>query len=440
MRSVMNTSKLLALGALLTFSTVATAQSTMLTALLQPDSLVHQELGEIDAEDYAAHPYGKGHLLFLSTRGGTATTAKDPQTNAPFARPYLLRLKDLKTLPYELPGILAEQPYHIGQCALMPDSSALIASHSRKKPYASGRVGMTLTYIPFNGDKAKELPFIDATADYQHPWFDEKAYTLYFASNVEGGKGGYDLYKSTLSFDGVWSTPQAVDIANTEANEVFPSTSEDLDLFFSRSSNNYGLQLYHHGAADSTPAAMALNNRGDDFGLVLLNDSTALFSQSKRAGSPTNLHIYSLPIPPPPPPVDTAALAAQALEDSLTAAALKADSIAAYDLANVDTPDKKESAKGKEKVNIWVTDNTPEPGTTSGYSIIVGGFVDRDLADGFLESILGWAPEAFLSRYNDKYYVVHSIHKSRDDANAAKTSVNKRDYRAWVLGKGLKSL
>ena len=434
MRSVMNTSKLLALGALLTLSTVAKAQNAMTEALAQPDSLVHQELGESGAEDYAAHPYGKGHLLFLSTRGGNAMTAKDPQTNAPFARPYLLRLKDLKSLTYTLPSFLAEQPYHIGQCALMPDSSALIASHSRKKPYKNGRVGMTLTYIPFNGDKAKELPFIDATADYQHPWFDAKDYTLYFASNIEGGKGGYDLYKSTLSFDGVWSAPQAVAIANTKDDEVFPSTSEDLDLFFSRSSNNYGLQLYRQGMGDSTPVAMALNNRGDDFGLVLLNDSTALFSQSKRAGSPTNLHIYSLPIPPPPPPVDTAALAAQALEDSLTMAALKADSIAAFNLAN--SSDQATAGKGKK----WVTDNTPEPGTTSGYSIIVGGFVDRDLADGFLESILGWAPEAFLSRYNDKYYVVHSMHKSRDDANAAKASVNNRDYRAWILGKGLKSL
>ena len=438
MRSVMNTSKLLALGALLTLSTVAKAQNAMKEALAQPDSLVHQELGESGAEDYAAHPYGKGHLLFLSTRGGNAMTAKDPQTNAPFAHPYLLRLKDLKTLPYALPSFLAEQSYHIGQCALMPDSSALIASHSRKKPYKNGRVGMTLTYIPFNGDKAKELPFIDATADYQHPWFDAKDYTLYFASNIEGGKGGYDLYKSTLSFDGVWSAPQAVAIANTKDDEVFPSTSEDLDLFFSRSSNNYGLQLYRHGMGDSYTSCNGLNNRGDDFGLVLLNDSTALFSQSKRAGSPTNLHIYSLPIPPPPPPVDTAALAAQALEDSLTMAALKADSIAAYDLANAILRIKEESAR--ERQNTWVTDNTPEPGTTSGYSIIVGGFVDRDLAEGFLEGIVGWAPEAFLSRYNDKYYVVHSMHKSRDDADAAKASVNKRDYRAWVLSRGLKSL
>jgi hypothetical protein len=430
----MNTSALFALGAFLTLSTVAKGQSTMIAALAQPDSLVHQELGEAAAEDYAAHPYGEGHLLFLSTRNGTMMTAKDPQTNAPFARPYLLRLKDLKTLPYTLTGILAEQNYHIGQCALLPDSSALIASHSRKKPYKDGRIGMTLTYIPFNGDAAKTLPFVDENADYQHPWFDAKDYTLYFASNIEGGKGGYDLYKSTLSFDGVWSAPQSLEIANTEENEIFPSTSEDLDLFFSRASKNYGLQLYKHSAGDSTPVAMALNNRGDEFGLVLLNDSTALFSQSKRPGSSTNLQLYSLPIPPPPP-IDTAALAAQALEDSITIAALKADSIAAFNLANAS-----ENAAPSAKGTKWVTDNTPEPGTTSGYSLIVGGFIDRDLAEGFLESIVGWAPEAFLSRYNEKYYVVHSIHNYRDDANAAKASVNNRDYRAWVLSKGLQTL
>ena len=435
MRSVMNTSALFALGALLTLSTVAKGQSTMIAALAQPDSLVHQELGEAAAEDYAAHPYGERHLLFLSTRNGTMMTAKDPQTNAPFARPYLLRLKDLKTLPYPLTGILAEQAYHIGQCALLPDSSALIVSHSRKKPYKDGRIGMTLTYIPFNGDAAKTLPFVDENADYQHPWFDAKDYTLYFASNIEGGKGGYDLYKSTLSFDGVWSAPQSVEIANTPEDEVFPSTSKDLDLFFSRASKNYGLQLYHHSAGDSIPVAMALNNRGDEFGLVLLNDSTALFSQSKRPWSPTNLQLYSLPIPPPPPPIDTAALAAQALEDSLTVAALKADSIAAFNLANAS-----EKAAATTKGTKWVTDNSPEPVTTTGYSIIVGGFIDRNLAEGFLESIAGWAPEAFLSRYNKKFYVVHSVHNYREDANSAKASVNNRDYRAWVLSKGLKSL
>ena len=330
MRRFLNTSCLVLLAVLAGGPTFGQIKE----ALAQPDTLIHQEIGDALADDYAGVPYGKGHVLFLSNRGGGATTSRDPQTNEPFARPFLLRIKDLKTLPYTLPTFLADQRYYIGQCALLPDSSALIASHSRKKPYKDGRVGMTLTYIPFNGDAVKELPFVVPDADYQHPYFDAMDYTLYFASNVEGGKGGYDLYKSTLSFDGIWSTPQAVDIANTKEDEVFPTTSTDLDLYFSRASRNYGLQLYAHGEGDTLAQPVALNNRGDDFGLVFMSDSTMLVSQSKRPGSSSNLHIYSLPIPPPPPPVDTAALAAQALEDSLTLAALKADSITAYNLAN----------------------------------------------------------------------------------------------------------
>ena len=436
MRRFLNTSSLILLAVLAS----APSFGQIKAALAQPGTLIHQEIGDALADDYAGVPYGKGHVLFLSNRGGSATTSRDPQTNEPFARPFLLRIKDLKTLPYKLPEFLANQSSYIGQCALLPDSSALIASHSRKKPYKDGRVGMTLTYIPFNGDEARALPFVAPDADYQHPYFDAIDYTLYFASNVKGGKGGYDIYKSTLSFDGVWSTPQSVDIANTKDNEVFPTTSTDLDLYFSRSSRNYGLQLYAHGDGDTLAQPVALNNRGDDFGLLFLNDSTLLVSKSKRPGSAANLHIYSLPIPPPPPPLDAAALAAQALEDSLTMAALKADSIAAYELANANTPGEKESAKGKGKSNTWITVNSPEPGTTSGYSIIVGGFVDHDHAEGFLESIVGWAPEAFLSLYNKKFYVVHSVHKYREDANSAKVSVLNRNYHAWVLTKGLKTL
>ena len=436
MRRFLNTSSLILLAVLAS----APSFGQIKAALAQPGTLIHQEIGDALADDYAGVPYGKGHVLFLSNRGGSATTSRDPQTNEPFARPFLLRIKDLKTLPYKLPEFLANQSSYIGQCALLPDSSALIASHSRKKPYKDGRVGMTLTYIPFNGDEARALPFVAPDADYQHPYFDAIDYTLYFASNVKGGKGGYDIYKSTLSFDGVWSTPQSVDIANTKDNEVFPTTSTDLDLYFSRSSRNYGLQLYALGDGDTLAQPVALNNRGDDFGLLFLNDSTLLASKSKRPGSAANLHIYSLPIPPPPPPLDAAALAAQALEDSLTMAALKADSIAAYELANANTPGEKESAKGKGKSNTWITVNSPEPGTTSGYSIIVGGFVDHDHAEGFLESIVGWAPEAFLSLYNKKFYVVHSVHKYREDANSAKVSVLNRNYHAWVLTKGLKTL
>ena len=417
------------LGAMIALMAPTQAQ-TILAGLSTPDSLDHFELGEAAADDYGALPYGKGHVLFLSNRDGNGLSMRDPKTNEPFARPYLLRLKDLKTLPYTLPGILADQPYYIGLCALLPDSSGIIASHSRTKPYKDGRLGMTLTMIPFNGEKAKELPFIDVNADYQHPYFDPNDYTLYFASNVAGGQGGYDLYSSTLSFDGAWSTPAPVASANTKDNELFPTVGANLNLYFARGTRNYGLQGFMQKAGDSEITELPINGRGDDFGLLILDDSTAIVSQSKRAGSPANLHLYKVAAPIPM----TEEVAVEEAVDSAALAIAKADSIAAFEASQT------ASTKGDKESKSWVTDNTPEPGTSAGYSLIVGGFLDRDLAESFLEGIVGWAPEAFLSRYNGKYYVVHSVHSNRDDATKAKTSVNNRDYRAWVLSRGLKTI
>ena len=81
---------------------------------------------------------------------------------------------------------------------------------------------MTLSQFSFSGAANSELPFIDPAANYVHPFFDEESYTLYFASDVEHA-GNYDIYQSTLSFDGVWSQPSAVANVNTEASEVFPT-------------------------------------------------------------------------------------------------------------------------------------------------------------------------------------------------------------------------
>jgi len=416
----------LGLCVMLTFGTLATAQP-IITGLSTPDSLDHFELGQAGADDYGALPYGQGHMLFLSNRNENGLTARDPKTNEPFARPYLLRLKDLKTLPFELPGILADQKYHIGLCALLPDSSGIIASHSRSKPYKNGTVGLTLSFIPFNGETAKELPFVDENADYQHPYFDPDEYTLYFATNVEGGQGGYDLYSSTLGFDGTWSAPAPVPVINSKADEVFPSLGPNLTLFFSRSTKNYGLQSFMHQAGDSLVTELPFNGRGDDFGFIVLDDSTAILSQSKRPGTAANLHLYKIT---EPVAVDSVV---EESPDSAALAIAKADSIAAYEASQANQVSSNDS-------QTWTTDNSLESGTTTGYSLIVGGFVDRNLADNFLASISGWAPNAFLSRYNNKYYVVHSVHQNRSTAIRSKQSVNNQGHRAWVLGKGLKEM
>ena len=392
----------------------------VLEELKNEKSLDHFELGEANADDYAATPYGKGHVLFLSDRGGNGLDAKDPATNKVFARPYLLRLKDLKTLTYTAPEALESLPYYIGQCALIPDSSGMIVSHSRSKADKNGNVGMTLSFVPFNGEEAKELPFIEEDANYQHPYFDPVDYTLYFASNIDGGKGGYDIYKSALSFDGGWGSPIAVNEVNSALNEVFPSTGQNLNIYFSRSTRNYGLQNFAWQAKDSTIMEFPNNGRGDDFAVIVLNDSTLMMSQSKRPGTTSNLHLFR--VLPPEPTV--------ANEESNTETKANEE----------ETPKTEDGSK-----TITATSgNTPAqepPKVSSGnFSIIIGGFNTFDHAQTFLDGIEAWAPKAFIAPYNGKFYVVHSVHVSKTSANKAREIVKRNGHSAWVLSKGLNGI
>ena len=74
MRRFLNTSSLV----LLAVFASAPSFGQIKEALAQPDTLIHQEIGDALADDYAGVPYGKGHVLFLSNRGGSATTSRDP--------------------------------------------------------------------------------------------------------------------------------------------------------------------------------------------------------------------------------------------------------------------------------------------------------------------------------------------------------------------------
>ena len=411
-----------------------------LELLSTPDSLRVDVMGDPGAEDYGAVPYGKGHLLFSSNRNSSALTPKDPQTNKPLPSLYLMRLSDRKVIAYKGNEAINDLKYYIGPAALLPDSSAIIMNHSRQKADSQGNVRMTLSQFSFSGAANSELPFIDPAANYVHPFFDEESYTLYFASDV-GHEGNYDIYQSSLSFDGVWSQPSAIANVNTEASEVFPTLLPGQIMAFSRATRNYGLQLHIVAPGDTAATALAINGRGDDMGLLQINDTTFMAAQSKRKGGVSNFMFYTLLPKPTPVQVVEETTDSTAMDSTALAAVVQEiDGAIASDPTEETTTASISEATAPKK-NTWVTDETPEPGTVKGYSIIVGGFIERGLADKFLNEITKeWAPGAFLSRYNDKYYVVHSMHKSRTEANAAKAAINDKGKRAWILSTGLQSI
>jgi hypothetical protein len=232
---------------------------------------------------------------------------------------------------------------------------------------------------------------------------------------------------------------------NTTSSEVFPTLLPNQTIGFSRSSRNYGLQLHTLELGDSIARILSINGRGDDMGLLQLNDTTLMAAQSKKKGGVANFNFYS-PMPKPKSLVSTA----KDLDttDNENMAMLDSDENTG-DLANtnnnqvVSTEENGglEGSKNSAAKTSWVTDHEPAARNNRGFSLIVGGFIEKELAYQFLDRISNdWAPEAFLARYNDKYYVVHSIHSTRSEADMAKTVVNNKGNRAWILRSGLSKL
>lgn len=86
-----------------------------------------------------------------------------------------------------------------------------------------------------------ELPFNNNEFSCVHPFIMGDGITLIFSSNMPGGFGGFDLYKSILQSNGKWGEPINLGKnVNTEENELFPWVSENMLYFSSKGFNNYG--------------------------------------------------------------------------------------------------------------------------------------------------------------------------------------------------------
>lgn len=85
------------------------------------------------------------------------------------------------------------------------------------------------------------LPFNNVSYSCMHPFIVNDGKTLLFSSDKPGGFGGFDLYKSTLSEEGIWSDPVNLGATvNSPENEIFPWVSGGNLYFSSKGFYGYG--------------------------------------------------------------------------------------------------------------------------------------------------------------------------------------------------------
>lgn len=109
-----------------------------------------------------------------------------------------------------------------------------------------GKGGKDVWFSKIEQDKFSEpvnLAALNTAGDDVTPFYHAPTGILYFSSNARQGLGGFDIYRSALQ-NGVWGTVEHLPVPfNSNANDVFYSTSEDGNIAVF-SSNRKGAQNF----------------------------------------------------------------------------------------------------------------------------------------------------------------------------------------------------
>jgi outer membrane protein OmpA-like peptidoglycan-associated protein len=229
-------------------------------------------------------------------------------------------------------GVINSFRYHVGplvfsndqQTAYFTVTNAEGISHIKDKVlsfYGSRRLELFISKFK-DGQWQMPVPFVfnnPANFSIGHAALSKDENTLYFVSDMPGGVGKTDIWYSEKSDDGSWGNPKNCGSSiNTTEEEEFPTLAEDVLYFSSKGHPGMGgFDIFSSkGQKDQWSAAVnqksPLNSQGDDFYLVMKDQTTGYFA-SNRPGGLGNDDIYTYnktpepavvpekPIPPIPP-------------------------------------------------------------------------------------------------------------------------------------------
>jgi tetratricopeptide (TPR) repeat protein len=133
-----------------------------------------------------------------------------------------------------------------------------------------------------------KFPFNSSSYSLTHPTISSDGQTLYFASDMGGGFGGMDIYRSVL-VDGNWTTPVNVgEVINTRRDEVFPFLHKNSSLYFSSDGHPGlgGLDIFKSNLANPEEVehlGFPINTHHDEFGIAIDSlDMHGYFSSNRQ--------------------------------------------------------------------------------------------------------------------------------------------------------------
>jgi outer membrane protein OmpA-like peptidoglycan-associated protein/tetratricopeptide (TPR) repeat protein len=208
--------------------------------------------------------------------------------------------------------------YHEGPLSITKDNSLMAFT---RNSFYKGKVKRSSDHInklklffaqKENGEWNNVTPFPFNSDEYScgHPSFSKDGNTLYFSSDMPGGFGASDIYKSKFE-NNTWSKPENLGpVINSEGNELFPFIQNDslllfasngwggmggLDIFRSEVKNGIFTKIENIGAP--------VNSISDDFGIIVKNNGKSGYFSSNREGGKGEDDVYRFTFTARPTPL-----------------------------------------------------------------------------------------------------------------------------------------
>ena len=201
----------------------------------QPNYIVTPlELNSKHTNEIYAIPYGDGVICCSDRRTNILVNRVDSAGNQLF---HLFYIPFKDTLRWSIPQLLSKNisiNAHQGPCCLTPNGQELyftMNNESGARIYSAQKS---------RNDWINIRPFVHNRPNYitTHPSLSRDGNRFFFASNMPGGYGGFDIYVCERTNRG-WGPPQNLGPeVNTPENELYPFAQGNGVLYFSSSAHD----------------------------------------------------------------------------------------------------------------------------------------------------------------------------------------------------------
>ena len=143
--------------------------------------------------------------------------------------------------------------------------------------------------------KAKEFHLTrDTLSAFAHPAISPDSEWLYFVSDMPGGVGGLDIWRTRIMNGMAMGVENLGEPINTPGNEMFPTFRPNGDLYFSSDGHPGmgGLDIFIYKDSTLIHPGYPLNSQADDFGMTFEGAYNRGYFSTSRNDGRGNDHIW----------------------------------------------------------------------------------------------------------------------------------------------------